>query len=148
MSDTKTKTPDILIIDDNESDAKLMEEAIKDTIMTNSTHVLNEASDALNFLNKKDMYKNAPTPDLILVDLKMPNFDGHDFLRIVKEDPQFKHIPVVILSASNDPEDIKESYRLHANCYIIKPQNFMRFKKVISIINEFWLGIATLPPKA
>lgn len=139
--------PDILIIDDSPSDTLLMEEAIQDTIIANSIYIVHEAADAIKFLNKKEPYEDSPRPDLILLDLKMPEFDGHEFLRVVKKDPRFAHIPIVVLTTSNDKKDIEESYRLQANCYIVKPVNFMTFKKTINVINEFWLGVARLPPK-
>ncbi len=147
MTDTpQPKSANILIVDDSKSDTMLVEEAIKDTAIANSVHVVHDAAEALNFLNKKKPYKDAPRPDLILLDLKMPNFNGHEFLRVVKADPLFLQIPVIVLTTSDAPEDIAESYRLHANCLIKKPVNFMKFKKVINVINDFWIGIATLPP--
>jgi len=147
MADTPSKSAHILIIDDNESDTMLMEEAIKSTAIANSVHIVHDASSAINFLNQKTPYTDAPRPDLILLDLQMPNFDGHEFLRVAKSDPQLLQIPIIVLTTSDDPKDISESYLLHANCCIQKPVNFMKFKKVISIINDFWLGIAVLPPK-
>ncbi len=143
-----SKTPaDILIIDDSESDTLLMEEAIKDTMVNNNIYIVHEASEAIKFLNKKEKYKDAPRPDLILLDLKMPDFDGHELLRIIKKDPRFEFIPVIVLTTSSDPHDIAQSYKLLANCFIIKPVDFKKFKQIISVINDFWLGIARLPPK-
>lgn len=144
MIDTTSKA-DILIVDDSKSDTLLMKEAIESTSIANSVHIVNDAGDAINFLNNKPPYENAPRPSLILLDLQMPEFSGHEFLRVVKTDPQFLQIPVIVLTTSDDPKDIDESYRLHANCLIQKPANFIKFKKVISVINEFWLGIAVLP---
>lgn len=148
MTEFPNKTAaDILIIDDSESDTMLMEEAVKSTSIASDIHIVHSAEAALNFLNKKDEFKDAPRPDLILLDLKMPGFDGHEFLTVVKQDPKFAPIPVVVLTTSNDKKDIEESYRLMANCYIVKPVNFQTFKKTISVISDYWLGIAKLPPK-
>ena len=138
--------PNILIIDDSESDTMLMEEAIKDTSVPTNIHIVNDAQEALKFLNKEAQYKSAPRPNLIILDLKMPKMDGHDFLKKVKTNENLKGIPIIVLSTSSDPVDIKKCYDLHANCYIEKPVNFLRFKKVISVINDFWLGISHLPP--
>lgn len=146
MSNAKPPA-DILIIDDSENDAVLMREAVKDTLMGSNIHIVNNAADGIKFLNKKEEYADMKRPDLILLDLKMPNLNGHDFLRVVKKDPRFLHIPIIVLTTSTDKKDIAESYRLHANCFIPKPVNFMKFKQTITIINEFWLGIADLPPK-
>ena len=142
----KTK-PNILIIDDSESDTMLMEEAIKDTAIANSVHIINDSQDALKFIQRQGPYVNAPQPNLILLDLKMPQLDGHEFLEIVKNDKTLNHIPIIVLSTSTDPVDIRKCYELNANCYIEKPVNFMRFKKVIGVINDFWLGITHLPPE-
>lgn len=142
----KTK-PNILIIDDSESDTMLMEEAIKDTSIANNIYIVNDAHEALKFLKKEAQYASFPRPNLIILDLKMPDMDGHEFLKLVKNNEDFNDIPVIVLSTSSDPVDIKKCYKLHANCYIEKPVNFMRFRKVISVINDFWLGIAHLPPE-
>jgi len=141
------KPADILIIDDNESEALLMKEAVKDTVMANSIQIVHSVSEAIKFLNKTDDFVDAPRPDLIILDLKMPEMDGHDCLKIIKKDPRFLHIPVIMLTTSSDQEDVAESYRLHANCYIVKPVNFAKFKAMVEVINEFWLGISRLPPK-
>ena len=142
-----TQKHDIMIIEDNESDAMLMREAIKDTLMSNSVYILPEATEAIKFLNKEGDYADKPRPDLILMDLKMPNFDGHEFLQIIKKDPRFSSIPVIVLTASDSNDDVTKSYKLMANCYIVKPVNFVKFKRVVSVINDFWLGVAKLPPK-
>ncbi len=147
MTDTPRKPADILIIDDSESDTTLMAEAINDATISNSVHVLHDASSAIDFLNNKDTYKDAPRPDLIFLDLKMPEFDGLEFLRVVKADPKLLQIPIIVLTASDTSEDVSESYLQHANCFIKKPANFMKFKKTVNVISDFWLGIATLPPK-
>lgn len=144
----KPNVPDILIIDDSESDALLMQEAVKDTIVANSIHTVTSAADAIQFLEQKGAYAAAPRPDLILLDLNMPDMSGHTLLENIKQDPRFSFIPVIVLTTSSDEKDIAQCYRSHANCYVVKPVNFMKFKKVIAVINEFWLGIGKLPPKS
>lgn len=143
---SKTKH-DILIIEDNQSDAILMQEAIKETMMENNVTIMNEATEAIKYLNQKDEYANAPRPDLILMDLKMPSFNGFEFLQIIKKDPRFSAIPVIVLTGSDDETDITQAYKLMANCFVVKPVNFVKYKRVVSVINDFWLGIAKLPPK-
>lgn len=147
MPDSTFPPADILIIDDSESDTMLMEEAIKETMVTNKITIMHESREALKLLKKEAPYEDASRPDLIILDLKMPEFDGHDFLKVVKHDPELNFIPIIVLSTSSDPHDLAKSYRLMANCYIVKPVNFMKFKQVITVINDFWLGIARLPPK-
>ena len=135
----------ILIIDDNESDALLMQEAIKDASSEVQTSTVHSATEALDLLNKKNEHADAITPNLIFLDLRMPGMDGHEFLRVVKTDPAFSHIPIIVFTASKKPEDVTESYKLYANCCITKPENFIMFKKVVNVINDYWLGIAALP---
>lgn len=138
---------DILIVDDNESDMLLMKEAIKGTAMQNSLFTVNGADEALTFLNKQGEYKDCPRPDLIFMDLNMPGVSGLELLQTLKQDSIFQHIPVIILTTSADDNDISKCYRALANCYVVKPINFDRFKKIIAVISDFWLGIAKLPPK-
>ncbi len=125
----------------------LMEEAIKNTAIANNVFIMNDAHEALRFMNKEAQYASSPRPNLIILDLKMPDMDGHEFLAHVKKDENLNDIPIIVLSTSSDPIDIKKCYQLQANCYIEKPVNFMKFKKVINVINDFWLGIAHLPPE-
>ncbi len=138
---------DILIVEDNESDMLLMKEAIKGTAMQNSLFTVSSADEALAFLNKEGDFKECPRPDLIFMDLNMPGISGLDLLKTLKQDSIFQHIPVIILTTSSNENDISKCYRALANCYVVKPINFDRFKKTISVISDFWLGIAKLPPK-
>ena len=98
-----------------------------------------------DFLRRGEEHADLPVPDLILLDLNLPRRDGREVLTEIKADEGFKHIPVVILTSSQDEEDILQSYRLHANCYISKPIRFGEFVKVVKSIEEFWFTIVTLP---
>lgn len=86
-----------------------------------------------------------PRPDLILLDLNLPKKDGRELLAEIKNDPNLKRIPVVILTISKAEEDIIKTYNLHANCYITKPLDLEQFMRVIKSIEEFWLTIVVLP---
>ena len=97
------------------------------------------------FLRRGEEHADLPVPDLILLDLNLPRRDGREVLTEIKADEGFKHIPVVILTSSQDEEDILQSYRLHANCYISKPIRFGEFVKVVKSIEEFWFTIVALP---
>ncbi|MBX2834271.1 MAG: response regulator [Micavibrio sp.] len=138
---------DILIIDDSDTDTLLMEEALKDTATTSNIHIFNNCKSGMEFLNKSAPHEDAPRPDLVVLDLNMPGFDGLEFLRFIKRDPSYSYIPVVVLTTSSDDNDIEKCYRSMANCYIVKPVNFQTFKKTISVISDFWLGVVRLPPK-
>jgi two-component system response regulator len=87
-----------------------------------------------------------PRPDLVLLDLNLPKMDGREVLRAIKSDEVLKIIPVVILTTSQEEEDIVKAYGLHANCYITKPVNFDKFKDIVQAIENFWFSIVTLPP--
>ena len=99
------------------------------------------------FLRRENNYVEAPRPDLILLDLNLPKKDGREVLQEIKEDGEFKCIPVVVLTTSEADEDILRSYDLAANCYITKPVDLDQFIRVIKTIETFWLTIVKLPKR-
>ena len=101
----------------------------------------------MEFLNKKGKFTEAPTPDMILLDLNLPRKDGREVLAEVKKDPKLKHIPVIVLTTSKADEDIIKTYNLHANAYITKPVDLNRFVEIIHALEDFWFTIVKLPPK-
>ena len=103
---------------------------------------------ALGFLRRESLHPEAPRPDLILLDLNLPRKNGCEVLAEIKADPDLRLIPVVILTSSKTEEDILKAYRLHANCYILKPLGFEPFMQVIQSIESFWLTAVELPRKA
>lgn len=135
----------ILIIDDSETDSAVMAQALSGAVMDNKITTLDNATSAIALLNQKDEFKDFAKPDLIILDLNMPDFDGFEFLHVIKKDPRFSYIPIIIISGSNDQKDIQECYKLGANCFITKPNDIIKFTQIVAIINEFWLGIAHLP---
>jgi DNA-binding response OmpR family regulator len=100
---------------------------------------------ATDFLFKRNDYKDAPRPDLIILDLNLPKKDGREVLAEIKADEDLKRIPVVILTISKAEEDILKTYNLHANCYITKPLDFDKFIEVVKSIEDFWLTVVKLP---
>jgi chemotaxis family two-component system response regulator Rcp1 len=98
------------------------------------------------FLKREGALSHAPRPSLILLDLNLPKKDGRAVLEEIKNSPDLKSIPIVILTTSLSDEDVLRSYLLHANCYITKPVNLDGFLKVVKSIDNFWLSIVTLPP--
>ena len=146
MTDYAGKSIDILLVEDNLGDARLAVEALKDSKIQNTLHVVVDGDEASDFLFRKGKYSNASHPDLILLDLNLPKKDGRELLAEIKNDPVLKRIPVVILTTSKAEEDIVKTYNLHANCYITKPLDLEQFMKVIKSIEEFWLTIVVLPP--
>jgi len=138
---------EILLVEDNPGDARLAQEALKDSKMKNNLYIVYDGIDAMNFLRKAGKYSDAVTPDLVLLDLNLPLKNGKEVLEEIKSDDDLKRIPVVILTTSKSEEDILKSYNLHANCFITKPIDLSQFIKVIKSIESFWLSIVKLPPK-
>jgi two-component system, chemotaxis family, response regulator Rcp1 len=148
MKEALTVRPiEILMVEDNPGDVRLTEEALKDSKVSNTLYVVEDGVAALNFLYRRDGYRDVPRPDLILLDLNLPKKNGREVLAEIKQDAQLKTIPVVILTTSQAEEDVLRAYSLHANCYITKPVDFSQFIKIVRTIEEFWLTIVTLPPK-
>ncbi|MEG4806436.1 response regulator [Microcoleus sp. F8-D3] len=146
MSDRRTVRPiEILLIEDSPSDADLAIEVIDQGKILNNLHFVEDGVEAIKFLRRKEPYLSVPRPDLILLDLHLPKKSGIEVLEEIKTDPTLKLIPVVILSTSAAPEDIFQSYSLHANCYITKPVDLVQFTKVVRLIEEFWLAVVKLP---
>ena len=139
------KIVDILLVEDNPGDARLAQEALKEGKVKNQLHIVTDGVAATDFLFKRNKYKDAPTPDLIILDLNLPKKDGREVLSEIKADDNLKRIPVVILTISKAEEDILKSYNLHANCFITKPLNLDKFFEVVKSIEDFWLTIVKLP---
>jgi len=136
---------DILLVEDNPGDARLAKEALKDSKVRNNLYIVDDGVAALDFLFKRGEYKDAHTPDLILLDLNLPKKDGRQVLAEIKEADKLKRIPVVILTISKAEEDILKAYDLHANCFISKPLDLNKFMEVVKSIEDFWLTIVKLP---
>ncbi|MFH1759700.1 MAG: response regulator [bacterium] len=141
------KPIDILLVEDNPGDIRLTQEALKEEKLHVGLYVVNDGIKAMAFLRKQAEYRDVPTPDLILLDLNLPQKDGREVLKEIKSDNGLKRIPVVILTTSEAEEDILKSYNLHANCYIRKPVDLDQFMNVIKYIKNFWLTIVKLPGK-
>lgn len=141
------KAIEILLIEDNPADTRLLLEAFKDGKVHNHINTLTNGIDALAFLRKEGIFSNVNRPDIILLDLNLPKKDGREVLQEVKSDRDLKNIPVVILTSSSAEEDILRSYNLHANCYINKPVDLDQFMNIVKSIENFWMTIVKLPPK-
>lgn len=139
------KPIEILLVEDNPGDVRLTIEALKDAKVINHLTVLKDGVEALAFLRHQGSYAAAPRPHLILLDLNLPRMDGREVLAAIKADDDMKRIPVVVLTTSQDEQDVLKSYNLHANCYISKPVDLDQFVRVVRSIEDFWLGIVVLP---
>jgi CheY-like chemotaxis protein len=139
------KPIEILLVEDNPGDADLAREALSASKVYNSLHVAVDGVQAMEFLRHQGQFADVPRPDLILLDLNLPKKDGREVLAEIKSDTDLKNIPVVILTTSEDEQDVFNSYDLHANCYITKPIDLTQFLKVVRSIEDFWLTIVKLP---
>jgi len=138
---------EILLAEDNPGDVKLTQKDFEEGNMLNNLHVVNDGVEALAFLRNEGEYEDAARPDLFLLDLNLPRMDGQEVLAEMKEDPELRRIPVVVLTSSESEEDIVQSYDLNANAYLTKPVDFNGFIDVIERIEEFWLTVVKMPPE-
>lgn len=135
---------DVLLVEDDPGDVLLTKEAFADKI-SNRLHVVSDGVDAMAFLRKEGSYANAPTPDLVLLDLNLPRMDGREVLATIKNDETLRLIPVVVLTNSDAEEDRFGSYSLHANAHVSKPVDFERFINVVRQIDKFFISVVRLP---
>lgn len=145
MAPELLKPIEILLVEDNPGDVRLTKEALKEAKVINNLTVLKDGVEALAFLRQEGPYAAAKRPHLILLDLNLPRKDGREVLAQIKADDALRRIPVVVLTTSEDEQDVLKSYNLHANCYVTKPVDLERFIKVVQSIEDFWLGIVVLP---
>lgn len=136
---------EILLVEDNLGDARLTEEALKEGKVRNNLHHARDGVEAMEFLRRRGPHENAPRPDLVLLDLNLPRKDGREVLGEMKEDPDLKLIPVVVLTTSEAEQDVLRTYQLRANCYITKPVDLEKFITIVRSIEDFWLTIVRLP---
>ncbi|MGA8021841.1 MAG: response regulator [Candidatus Acidiferrales bacterium] len=143
--DSPSQIVDILLVEDNAGDVRLTQEVLSDSKIRNNLMVATNGEEALACLRKQGKFRDFARPDIILLDLNLPIKDGREVLAQIKEDPDLKRIPVVILTTSRAEEDILKTYNLHANCYVTKPVDLDQFIKVVKSLEDFWLAIVKLP---
>jgi CheY-like chemotaxis protein len=136
---------EILLIEDNAGDVRLMQEALKQGPIRAHLNVASDGLEGLDFLAKRGPFADAPDPDLILLDLNLPKKTGREVLREIKANPDWKHLPVIVMTTSTARQDVEKAYELNANCYITKPIELDEFLRVVRTIEDFWFSVATLP---
>ena len=144
MNTSRLKPAHILLVEDNEGDIVLTMDAFEESKIKTAISVAKNGQEALDFLFKRGDYTSAKTPDLILLDINIPIFNGHEVLQQIKADAVLKKVPVIMLTTSSNQKDIDKAYENHSNCYIKKPLEMEDFLKAILKIEEFWLELTTL----
>jgi len=137
----------VLIAEDDEEDLLLIQEALEESGNTGDVRSVKDGADLMDYLHRQGSYLEAPPsrPVLILLDLRMPRKDGFEALREIREDPDLRLIPVVILSTSRLEEDIQRGYELGANSYIAKPETFEGLVAAMRILEKYWFEAVLLP---
>jgi CheY-like chemotaxis protein len=136
---------EILLVEDTEGDALRTMDALREGKVRNRVVWVQDGEQALDLLHHTGTFKNARRPDLILLDWYLPKINGWDVLAHVKEDPDLKRIPVVIMTTSEQERDVLRAYNLHANCFVNKPVDVREFITVVRSIEDFWLSVVKLP---
>lgn len=142
---TEKKLAEILLVEDSPGDVDLTREAFEDAKFRNNLHVAVNGVEALDYLYKRNGFEDATTPDIILLDLNLPKIDGREVLEKIKSDPKLKFIPSIVLTSSKADEDIIDTYDLHANCFISKPVDALKFIEVVQRVENFWVDVVCLP---
>jgi CheY-like chemotaxis protein len=142
-----TSQVEILLVEDNPADVRLIRETFKDFKVSNNLSVARDGMEAMAMLKKQGQYADSVKPDVILLDLNLPRKNGFEVLEELRQDPDLKRIPVVILSTSDSEKDVMKSYDLHANCFVTKPVGLDEFIKIVMSIENFWLSVVKLPPE-
>ena len=137
----------ILLVEDNPDDAELVKIAMGDAGITSQLEVVQDGVAALQFVRREGPYASSRRPDLVLLDLNLPGIDGREVLRTMKSDPELCSIPVIVMSTSVDDNDIRASYRMHANSFVSKPPDFDELVTTLQAIQAFWLTAARLPTR-
>jgi CheY-like chemotaxis protein len=142
---TDGRVIDILLVEDDPGDVLITREAFEHNKFKNRLHVTQDGEEGLDYLYRRGEFADAPRPDLILLDLNLPKYDGRQLLEKIKSDPDLAQIPVVVLTTSSAEEDILKSYKLHANAYVTKPVDLDQFMKAVRQIDEFFVQVVRLP---
>ncbi len=136
---------EVLLVEDDPGDELMTREAFEDNKIGNTLHVARDGEEALDFLYRRGAHADAPSVDLILLDLNLPKYDGRQVLERIKSDPDLTHVPVVILTTSSSEQDILRSYKLHANAYVTKPVDVNQFIAAVRQIDDFFVSVVRLP---
>jgi two-component system, chemotaxis family, response regulator Rcp1 len=140
-----SRPAEVLLVEDNENDVELTRQGFKRTRLLLNLHHVRNGEECMAFLRKQGEYAKAPTPDLILLDLNLPKMNGREVLAEMKADDRLASVPVVVLSTSEEGEEIMKLYKMRCSSYIVKPVDFEQFLKVVRSIADYWFTVVVLP---
>ncbi len=136
---------EVLLAEDNDDDVELTRQGFRRAKLLVNLHRVEDGEKCMAFLRKEGEYENVPTPDLILLDLNMPKMGGREVLAEMIKDDRLKGLPVVILTTSEQEEEVLKMYEMRCSSYIVKPVDFDQFLKVVRTIAEYWFTVVVLP---
>ena len=145
QSPSRGEPIEILLVEDSPDDAALTIDALRDGRVHNRISVVDDGVEAMAFLRRQGIYSEAPRPDLVLLDLNLPRKSGREVLAEIKQDPDLRRIPVVVMTSSDDEKDVLAAYNLYVNCYITKPVDLDQFISIVKTIEHFWFSVVKLP---
>lgn len=137
---------DILLVEDNHGDVRLVERAFESRNLPGELHAVQTGDEALDWLHARGEFEDAPRPDLVLLDLNLPATSGISILEEVKADPDLRRLPVVVLTSSLSDADLVAAYERNANACLLKPVDPDEFSDLVATCTEFWASVAALPP--
>ena len=147
MSASTIRCGEILLVEDSAKDARLILEVLNEQGHKHHLQVARNGEEALHRLRGEAPYGDSPRPDLVLLDVNLPNLSGIEVLSSIKGDPALRQLPVLMLSTSRAERDVADSYARHANGYLVKPASYDEFAALIDLTLEFWLGHTQPPPR-
>lgn len=149
MREKPIKPITILVADDDADDRLMIKDALRENRLANDLRFVEDGEALLDYLHKRGSFQepgSCPRPGLILLDLNMPKKDGREALKEIKENPDLRGIPIVVLTTSKAEEDIYRTYNLGVNSFITKPVTFEALVAIIRDLGRYWFEIVELPP--
>src|SRR3954451_3769687 len=146
-SESRNSSFEVLIVENDPAAARLTQEAFREVGLTETVRCIRDGDEALAYLRGEGRREAQRLPDVIFLDLHLPKKSGLQVLSEIKSSERLKATPVVVISGSDNPREVREAYELHASCYIRKPNDLHAFLKFIAVRYEFWGSVVTLPEK-
>jgi len=137
----------VLLVEDNPAEVRLVEEAFRQSADPLDFHTVSDGEEALDFVYRRYRDAEKPRPDLILLDINLPKIDGHQVLREIKNEPDLRRIPVLMLAGSGSHNDVQSAYDNHANAYLRKPNDLNDYFEMVAEVKRLWLQVAVSAPR-